>query len=177
MKKMMKDNKGFTLVELVIAFGILAIAMVIISSVIGMSSGMYRNISSDLNLQYESQLAMSQIQEYVIDCNDSVAWVDNDPNDVLYLFNRQDGEETVYDGYKLALDGNTLKLYTNSTAGQPMLTGFDTGQPMSSNVQSFDVQLAPDAKSVEITLEYKLGAETYTGIQTIAFRNPVTVIS
>jgi prepilin-type N-terminal cleavage/methylation domain-containing protein len=67
MKKLIRNNRGFTLVELLVTFGILAVVMVMVGVIIGMSSGTYKNISDDLNLQYESQLAMSQIQEYVID--------------------------------------------------------------------------------------------------------------
>ena len=174
--KTMKDNKGFSLVELVIAFGILSIVMVIVGAVIGMSSGTYRNISNDLSLQYESQLAMSQIQEYVIDCNGYIASSD----DVLYIFNEHvDGEDTQYKGFKLALDGNTLMLYTNSSEDEPELSDFGDGQPMSDNVRSFEAALSTSGgtvTAVNITLYYKLGRDEYTGVQTIALRNTVTVM-
>jgi prepilin-type N-terminal cleavage/methylation domain-containing protein len=175
MKKLIRKNKGFTLVELLVTFGILAVVMVMVGVIIGMSSGTYKNISDDLNLQYESQLAMSQIQEYVIDCSDSVAY-DADSH-ALYLFNTR-ADDDKYDGYKLALDGHTLKLYTNAGLDQPTRNGFNDGQPMSDNVRAFSVELSKDGETVtavKITLEYRLGGETYTGEQTIAFRNPVTV--
>ncbi len=187
MKKGIKNNKGFTLVELLVAFGILAVVMVMVGAVIGISSGTYRNISDDLNLQYDSQLAMSQIQEYVIDCSEAVASADDGVNDVLYLFNvNPNGEKTVYDGYKLALSAkdNTLMLYTkpgfttefNKEDASTYLFK-DAGQPMSNNVEMFTAELSPDGRSIKITLYYELGRESYTGIQTIAFRNPVTDIS
>ena len=175
MKKIKQNNKGFTLVELLITLGILSIVMVMVGAIIGMSSGTYKNISNDLNLQYESQLAMSQIQEYVIDCNAYVASVDDAVNDTLYLYNaRTDGEDTVYDGYKFALDGNTMMLYTNYNLTETTFSGFTNEQPMSRNVTNFTAEL--NGNSVKVTLEYELGRETYMGVQTIAFRNPVGIL-
>ena len=172
-KKLKKNRKGFTLVELLVAFGILAVVMVMVGSIIKMGSGTYKGISDNLNLQAESQLAMSQIHEYVIDCNAAVAYDKN--SYALYLFNAH-SEDDKYDGYKLAMSSGTLWLYTR-IVDTPSTSGFTDSdkQPMSRNVTSFEAEL--DGHSVKITLEYGLGGDTYTAEQTIAFRNPVEDIS
>ena len=180
------NNKGFTLVELLVTFGVLAVVMAMVGVIIGMSSRTYKNISDDINLQYESQLAMSQIHEYVIDCNYSVELVEDDSytdillrTDVLCLFNAH-AEDELYDGYKLTLapDKDTLILYVQRGMTSPSPSGFMVDwQPLSNNVQSFNAKISEDGKSITITLVYKQGKETYTGVQTIAFRNPVDIVS
>ena len=181
-KKLKKNSKGFTLVELLVTLGILSVVMIMVGSIIKMGSGTYMGISNDLSLQSESQMTMSQIQEYVIDCNNAVASISGAvTGDVLYLFDKsgEDGPVT-YDGYKMELsDDGTLWLYT-SHVEEPTTGGFGSGEPMSRNVTAFNAELVGPSDSVSsviITLTYELGGETYTGEQTVAFRNPVQDLS
>lgn len=171
------NNKGFSLVELIVSFAVLSLVLVLIGIVIKSSANTYSMISSNINLQYESQLAMSQIQEYVIDCNGSVVVLDDDGNNILYIFNkRATGVGDDYDGYmfKLSADTSDLKLYVKSFSDAPSFNfaGAD-GQPMTSHVETFNAELSTDKTYIVITLTYKLGNSDYTGRQTIAFRNPV----
>jgi prepilin-type N-terminal cleavage/methylation domain-containing protein len=177
MKKL--GNKGFTLIEMAIAFSILAVVMLTVTLIITTSSNTYNMVATDISLQYESQTAMSQIQEYIIDCNAymTVSW----DNSVLYIYTKTD--DTHYQAYMFAKKADTDELYfykktieTDNLSNDSSKFTFadDTGQLMSSHVTSFSA--AVSSASVSVTINYKSGKKTYSGQQTIAFRNPVNPI-
>ncbi len=69
---MAKNNKGFTLVELVVSIAIFGILSIAVMNFMTTGANLFSTVDTRLNLQYESQLAMAQLQEYIIDCNYSV---------------------------------------------------------------------------------------------------------
>jgi prepilin-type N-terminal cleavage/methylation domain-containing protein len=177
------NNKGFTLVELIAAFAILGFVILIVGGFITTGANTYGAVAADVNLQYEAQLTMSQIQEYVIDCTGSV-WQDGE---TLYFMKKNTGG--TYHAYRLEWDATEKKIYLgviDYTPGDMIDAGsFDTARSLMSNyVTDFDVELQlqegqtetdPDlVKTAVFTLEYSVRKETYTGSQTIALRNTVS---
>lgn len=182
--KSRKGKRGFTLVELIISFAILAVVALIAALIVRAGGRTYSGISTDINLQYESQLAMSQIQDYVIDCN---AYIAADSSG-LYVFNRID--DVHYEAFKIARSSTTDELYlynkTINAVFDPTNAGnfaFGDSQLMSSYVIHFaaavdtDADSSTDAVSVKVTIDYGAGSKEFTGTQTIALRNTVTKIS
>ena len=183
--KKLLNNKGFTLAELVVAFAILAVVMLSVGFAIGTGSRTYGKIAADINLQYESQLAMSQLQEYIIDCNACVG-VSPDGGS-LYIVNKTESGCDIFKFAKKS-DGDELWFYKaaadafDPAAPDFSAVVFDAGQPMSSYVESFSaaVSVLPDtmkAASVVVTIRYASGGETYNGCQTFALRNKTADIS
>lgn len=74
-KRMRKDNRGFTIVELLIAVAILAIVVVAVSGFIVVGSRSYASANSDISVQQEAQLAMNQMSDVLIDTTRSVNYV------------------------------------------------------------------------------------------------------
>ena len=72
--KMRKNNRGFTLVELIVSTAILGIIAVAASAFMVTGTRTYSSLNYTVRLQYEAQLAMAQLQEYTIDCTDGIAW-------------------------------------------------------------------------------------------------------
>jgi len=175
-----KRNGGFTLLELVLSFMVLAVVSAVLALIIRSSASTYSGISGDINLQYESQTAMSQIEEYVVDCSMAVA-VTSDAG-TLYIFNRLD--DTRCEAYKIYKPAASDTLYLSRkeleggfTAADPGIFAFGAGEPLSEYVRQFSAAVSPDVRSVTVTLVYGMGGKSYTVRQTVALRNAVDNIS
>ena len=69
----MKNNKGFTLVELLVTIAILSLVMVEIFSMMQNSSKLYMNGTYEVALQTEAQQIIQQMENLLIDANSSVS--------------------------------------------------------------------------------------------------------
>lgn len=69
-----KDSRGFTLMEMVVAVAIIAIFVGILAAFLGTASAGYRSASGGARVQMETQEAVSQIQELLVDANWSVSY-------------------------------------------------------------------------------------------------------
>ena len=74
MMKLRKNNRGFTLVELIVSTAILGIIAVAAGAFMVAGTRTYSSLNYTVRLQYEAQLAMAQLQEYTIDCTEGIAW-------------------------------------------------------------------------------------------------------
>lgn len=68
------NNRAFTLVEVICAVAILAIISVSVVSFITISSNSFKESNKEVNLQYESQQALNQIKDMVMDSNRAVCY-------------------------------------------------------------------------------------------------------
>ena len=66
-------NKGFTLVEIIIAIAILTIVGGVIGSFVLISQKQYNYGASETDIQYEAQLLVNQLQELLIDASKEVS--------------------------------------------------------------------------------------------------------
>lgn len=64
---MVKDQRGLTLVELLVALAIAMIVAVSVAAFMIVGARSFTSTSSEVNLQHESQLAFNQLQDLVID--------------------------------------------------------------------------------------------------------------
>lgn len=76
----MKNHKGFTIVELLIGMTILSIVAVALTGFIVSSSKSYAASNTEIIVQQESQLAMNQISDVIIDTTRSVNYVGYSPD-------------------------------------------------------------------------------------------------
>lgn len=68
------DNKGFSLVELVVVMAIMGFLGLAVAGFIGTSSNQYKYASKEVDLQYEAQIAMNQIGDLLIDAQKGVKY-------------------------------------------------------------------------------------------------------
>ena len=71
---MKRDQKGFTIVELIIAVAILAIVTLAVGGFMVVGSRSYTNANTDIMLQQDAQLALNQISDVIIDTTDSISY-------------------------------------------------------------------------------------------------------
>lgn len=69
---MKKDNRGLTLIELIVTIAIIAIFSGVVLTFVGTGANSYRNTSNNAEAQMETQQALDQIQNIIIDTNRSV---------------------------------------------------------------------------------------------------------
>lgn len=69
---MRENQKGFTLVELIIAVAIMSIVLLAVCGFIVVGSRSYASANTDISLQQEAQLALNQISDVIIDTTDSI---------------------------------------------------------------------------------------------------------
>ena len=83
---MKKNNKGFSLVELIIAFAIAAIAGMAVVSMMSMSNNSFRRSSRDVGLQYEQQIVVNQIRDFILESTDAISY--DETKKALYVFSQ-----------------------------------------------------------------------------------------
>lgn len=71
-KRLKQNNKGFSLVELVVAAGILGVISLTVITVMSASSTSYQKSSTEATLQSEAQVVANAISDRLIDCNKNI---------------------------------------------------------------------------------------------------------
>ncbi len=110
---MVKNNKGFTMIELIVSIAIFGVLSLGIVNFMTTGVGLFSTVNTGLSLQYESQTAMAQLQEYIIDCNYSIDW--NDDTDTLVIVNAFENsantDDTDYTTHTFKFDNTDKTLY------------------------------------------------------------------
>ena len=150
---MRKDNKGLSLIELVIAISILTIVSAMLVGLMSTGSNMFRQVSTDVSLQMEGQVAMTQLREYVIDCNDTLHY--DDATHTLTVTNSPTQKHS---------------FVWNPTDGIIRYNG----DPLAEHVAAFRLYQVEGA--VEIALAFEHLGESYYATQTVALRNDAVTI-
>lgn len=130
-ERITKVNKGFSLVELIIAVAILVIVIGSVCSFIVISSRNYANGNNDISVQQEAQLALNQMSDVIIDATRSINYVGYDsasqPFKVLkdseFAFTPENKALIVYNAETLTGDGTPSP--SPSASPSPMAGGLE----------------------------------------------------
>ncbi len=77
-----RSNTGFSLAELIIAFALLSLVMITVIATVSAGSNIYTTTSRQINLQYKSQTAMAQFQQYFMMCSAGITKQDDGASEV-----------------------------------------------------------------------------------------------
>lgn len=179
-------NKGFTLVELIVSIAVLAIVGVAIFSFLLVSLNLYKNNTSEVNVQTESQLTWKRLEANILSATNGISTSDNEIN--LYNYVNNEDPNLRYQKTRIYYDStdNTLyyQEYVNSDNGW-----VESGekQLFSKSVESFDIKLFDSENNeieiddssvirpvkVEAHINYKVGNKEYDSKNTVAIRNNI----
>ncbi len=153
------DNKGFSLIELVIS---IAIIMTISGSIVSFllaGSNSYSSVITTADLQQDAQLVMNQISDIVISAEKSVNF--DTATDTLEVVNETEKYKISWDKSKKIL--NYAENSLNRTLQNP------DSVLMAENISDFMVNI--DNNKVKIRIKFENNSKAYAKEETITLRN------
>ena len=168
-------NRGFTLIELMVAVAIFTIVMMVsmgaVFSVVSANrkSQSLNVVINNLNFAFESMIRdLRTGTDYVVTGNDQVSFVDRNGNDVsYYLYENRDGDSVIYKEYpddaslpqgeitdpEVFIDQLTFDLVGDGEDGRQLLLRIHlqgkTGNPANNTESTFNIETLIAPRSLD----------------------------
>ena len=197
------NNRGFTLIELIITVAIIAIFSGVILTFIGTGSNTYRSTSNSAKVQMEAQETADSLEDLIIDANYSIDYqsasggaitndIDGDSgtgNKVLIICNKSNsGDDSSgntgsgdsdSDGYRydfLYWSRSEQKIYYSQNTTDNVSSG-TSGSVLAEGITDFqaDVSKAASDKIVRFQLGIKRGTKEIKTLHSVNLRNTVKI--
>lgn len=169
---MIKDNKGFSLVEIILTILIMVIVGGAVVGFLIAGSNSYSAVSTDSDLQKESQITMNQLTDMIIDTSHALSVSDNTNETVLHIYN-----ETFR--YILTYKKAESKIYFSKELRDAANTTFTPGEEslMSEYVRNLRIDLTKveSKRRVGIDITIERNDRSYNTTDVISLRNSVIV--
>lgn len=143
----MRENRGLSLVELLITIAILSIVLAAATSFMITGSRSFAKGNADSELQKEAELTVNQVEDMIIDVNGGMN-VSDDQTEVAMYHAEIVGVDTVHTGELVQWNQGEQKLYyAKWTPEFEESTGEDKARPavadklLAENVAAFEVEL------------------------------------
>lgn len=198
---MKRNNKGFSLVELIVAFAIAAIAGAAVYSMMSFSNNSFRNSSKDLGLQYEQQIVVNQIRDYILESSDAISYDSGSKS--LFVYSADSETETTSSGVvvekpfvdvtQLKFDSAAGEIYFRTTKKEAEVTSSGVVMPitgsgasaftgsgadfrlLASKVKdiSYDLSEVEDKNKVTFTITFYADEKELSSTQVVSLRNTI----
>ncbi|MDE6388664.1 MAG: prepilin-type N-terminal cleavage/methylation domain-containing protein [Lachnospiraceae bacterium] len=192
---MRKNQKGFTLVELIIAIAILAIVTLAVCGFIVVGSRSYTSANTDIMLQQEAQLALNQISDVIIDTTDSISYgngtelvlkdseFSSEPDEKILVVVNKKGSNNDNDSYRFEWSKDTQTIYFNTsdtviddTNPEPVFN--DTNRAiLAQHVKELHIDISQfeENRVVMISMTFQNGNKEYTTSNNVTVRNRIAL--
>lgn len=165
-KKQKSDQRGFTLIELIVTIMIMSIVMVAAAGFIITAANSYRVANIELELQTEAQAAMNQLNDILIEAK-------------RYEFREVDGKTrltvvTPETTYHFMLDTQKNELLFSESLGEsepPLLAHYCKSFEVSPDVFKAGKVQESENRLVTVTIGFEYAGRTYTTTNCISLRN------
>jgi len=177
---MKQTDKGFSLVELIVALAVFSIVGVAVFGFMVNSTNIYSRMNTDIKLQYEQQLAVNQIRDMVVESDKGIYFDETSKTLALYGAAKTESGGTVYPVMVISYNQAEEKLYlgTKDFAPGSEITFADVTdlKLLAENVTDFNVDLTNVKKNkVVFRITFRIGDKTQTVKETVALRNTLVV--
>lgn len=161
-RKMRRDRRGLTLIELVCAVAILGIISATVGGAMVVATNTYRSGTVETAMQQEAQFTANAIESLIIDATDTVEYVGN----VLKIANVDYTYEITYDSA-----AQTLR-YTQYETSAPSNV-IASNELIAEHVKEFkpDTSAFSTARTVKLVLTMESEGKTFTTAYNITSRN------
>lgn len=177
---MKKNDRGYSLVELIVAIAIFAVVGIAVFGFMTYSSNNYRRTNTDIKLQYEQQLAVNQVRDLIVESTSAIYFDESSKTLAIYSLGTSDAGNVVYPVTKVAFDAAEKKLYfgkkTFDTKDSISYAAITDTQLLAENVDSFEVDLSKvkrDKVTFKITFLVQDKSQEVTEV--VALRNRLLV--
>lgn len=185
--KQVGDNRGLTLVELIVAVAISAVALGAIWQFVLVSTRSYESSKTEAELQQEVQQTMNQMQNLLIDTNRAVAYYYEDGANYTQMNSDYDTPKDASKRLEVYNDDTVAHLEWDKENHQVVYKETSVEKADSENEEDWESavlaegveSLALDLSQVEekqvlkVKMSFERGNKTYTATRNIAMRNSV----
>lgn len=159
---MKRDNRGLTLIELVIAIAMTAVVLLMVTYLLEQGSRYFKNSKEELELQKEAQMTMSQLNQMVLNARELTLDTQADKT-ILKLFMTGEEQEEIEVSF---VDGELL--LSKKKNGSIVYTD----RLLARKVAGFFVTLpTEESNTVQIELTFAWNKKQYRTVQSVALRN------
>lgn len=155
-KKLGKDHKGFSLVELLCTMAIFSLVVTGVGTALVVSARSYQSGNVELDLQQQAQVTANLLTNLIIDSDK----VEDASGSKLILKKNESGVEVTY---TVELNGEEIRYSTSSGASGTL----------AENVEVFTVSQG-EGGNVDFTLKFKEGTREYNSDYHVTPRNGIT---
>lgn len=157
------NNKGYSLVELLLAIFILALVMAGVVSIMRATSVSYRNGNFEVNVQTEAQIVANQIEELLVDADTSVSY--NSSNGIYTIVNHGVSHQLKYDSSESTIQ------YKSGTGSWSLMAEYVEG--FSIDGISYDSSEVACDNKVTVNVTMNNEGYKYTAVKDVYYRNAI----
>lgn len=168
------NNRGFTFVELLVVVAILTVVGGVIAGFLATSTHSYKNVSNEVDLQEEAQLATNQLKTLLLNAQAGINFSENEiciyNSESRYVVTWNEEEQRLYykeETRKFDEDSESYTIEFEEIDGE--------GSLLAEYVDAFSAMADDSDQNIVVNLALHLtkGDRTYQANENITLRNPV----